>query len=207
MVSKKMEIRDLMRLRMISDPQISPDGKQIAFVNTRIDYSSNDYLKDIWLADTDTMKSSQFTSGRGKDSYPRWSPDGSRLLFLSSTQDKDQKPKNQLFIIDLAGGEARQLTKMDGGVRNPKWSSNSRRILFTSLIGTVEEKTDVKVIKRLQYRYNAKGYFDGKRSHLFTIPTDGTKARQLTEGEFDVETAEWIDGRTIAFLSNIRQVA
>jgi len=207
MAKRKMDIKDLMKLKMISDPQIAPDGTQIAFVNTRIDYSSNDYLKDIWLADTDSMKSFQFTTGRGKDSHPRWSPDGSKLLFLSLIREKDQKPKNQLFIIDLAGGEARQLTKMGGGVRNPRWSSNSRRVLFTSLVSSEVEKTDVKVIDRLQYRYNAKGYFEGKRNHLFTIPSDGTNARQLTEGEFDVETADWIDSHTIAFLSNMQQDA
>ena len=208
-VGMKMEIKDLMRLRMISDPQISPDGRKIAFVHTGIDYDSNDYVSDVWLTDLESMKSIQLTSGRGKDTYPRWSPDGSKLLFISSPpKRKDDEKKGQLFVIDVSGGEAKQLTDIKEGVKSPRWCPDGRRILFISPVEEQKSKTDVKVIKRVQYRYNAKGYFDGKRNHLFTILVAGSKPKQVTRGEYDVDAAEWLDkGRTIAFISNLNQDA
>ncbi|MFQ6053965.1 MAG: S9 family peptidase, partial [Candidatus Bathyarchaeia archaeon] len=68
---RNVEVRDLMRIRMVSDPQISPDGSRVAFVHTTIDYKEDEYVSDIWLADLETDETSQFTSGRGKDKNPR----------------------------------------------------------------------------------------------------------------------------------------
>jgi len=206
MTRKKMSVRDLMRVQVVSDPQISPDGRRIAFVHTTIDYKANDYVSNIWLTDCESGDLIQFTSGRGKDKYPRWSPDGSKLLFVSTTPKKDGEEKRaQLFVIKLSGGEAKQLMDSEGGVQNPRWSPNSERILFTSLIEEgKKQKTDVKVISRIQYRFNAKGFFDGKRNHLFTILPEGGRLKQVTEGAYDVDVAEWLDNdQRIAFISNL----
>ena len=71
MSGKRMNVRSLRRLRMVSDPQISPDGRRIAFVHTTIDHDANDYVSNVWLADCKSDELVQFTSGRGKDRYPR----------------------------------------------------------------------------------------------------------------------------------------
>jgi dipeptidyl aminopeptidase/acylaminoacyl peptidase len=207
MASKRMAVTSLRRFRMVSDPQISPDGRRIAFVHTTVDHRVNDYVSNIWLADCKSGESIQFTSGRVKDRCPRWSPDGLRLLFTSTPPNKgaDDEKKAQLFVIRLAGGEAAQLTDVEGGIRNPLWSPHGRRILFTSLVPEGKKpKADVKVVTRLMYRFNAKGFFNGRRSHIFTISAKGGRPKQVTRGAYDVDAAEWlVQDQRIAFISNL----
>ena len=95
MAPRPVKPRDLRRLVFISDPQTSPDGSEVAYVHTSIDYEKNDYVKHIWIHDLDTGRDTQFTSGDGKDSNPRWSPTGNKLLFLSSGRELEKK--NELF--------------------------------------------------------------------------------------------------------------
>jgi len=206
---RNMEVRDLMRLRIISDPQISPDGGRIAFVHTTLDYDEDEYVSDIWTVDVEAGDVFQFTAGRGKDKHPRWSPDGRMLLFTSTPpHEGDEERKPQLYVIPTGGGEARKLTDMKRGVESPRWSPDDRRILFISPFPAEEQEGDVKVVKRIQYKYNARGFFPGIRKHVFTIRTRGGKPRQVTEGELDVDSAEWLDrGRAVAFISNLNEDA
>ena len=96
--------KDLRKFVFISDPQMSPDGSKVVYVHTTIDYEENDYVKHIWLHDIATGRDTQFTGGPGKDSNPRWSPSGNKLLFLSSGRQPDSK--TELFVIYADGGEA-----------------------------------------------------------------------------------------------------
>ncbi len=205
---KSVSIEDIRSLKMISDPQISPTGDQVAFVVTTVNSSLNEYNSNIWLADIYTGAIRSFTSSRGKDKYPRWSPDGSTLLFLSVPLKTQWQEKAQLFTIPVSGGEAIQLTDLRSGVASPQWSPNSRQILFTSLTHEAEPPdTDVKIIRRIAYRFNEKGYFDGKRNHLFTITPSNPKPTQITHGDYDVESPDWIDNDHIAFISNLTPTA
>jgi dipeptidyl aminopeptidase/acylaminoacyl peptidase len=203
-----MRIRDLMQVRMVSDPQISSDGRRIAFVHTEADYEENEYVASIWMADVASGKHAQFTFGRGKDNYPRWSPDSSRLLFTSTppkNSNEKQEKRPQLYTIDVSGGEARQVTDLEGGAKNPRWSPDGAKILFTSLVDEEEKaKTDVKVVRRILYRFNGRGYFVGKRNHLFIASLRGGHPTQTTRGEFDVELAEWLSNGRVAFISNVK---
>lgn len=205
---RNVEIKDLMRLRFISDPQISPDGSRIAFVHTTIDYEGNQYVSDIWIVDVESGQVSPFTAGRGKDKYPRWSPDSSMLLFTSTPSQGDDEEKPQLYVIHAGGGEACKLTDLKNGVESPKWSPDGRQILFISPFQMEEQEDDIKVVRRIQYKYNARGLFTGIRKHLFTVRTRGGKPRQVTRGEFDIESAEWLhNGRDTAFISNLEEDA
>ncbi len=199
-----ISIEDLQTLKMISDPQISPNGDQVAFVVTSINIQSDEYNSNIWLADIDVSAIRSFTSGRGKDKYPRWSPDGSNLLFLSTPLKTQWHEKAQLFTIPVSGGEAVQLTDLQYGVQSPQWSPNGHQILFTSLTPETETSdTDVKVIRRIAYRFNEKGYFEGKRNHLYTITPSNLTINQITHGAYDVEFPDWVDNHHIAFISNL----
>jgi dipeptidyl aminopeptidase/acylaminoacyl peptidase len=89
-------------------------------------------------------------------------------------------------------------------VQSPQWSPNSQQILFTSLTQETETpETDVKIIRRIAYRFNEKGYFEGKRNHLFTITPSNPNPIQITHGAYDVESPDWVDNNQIAFLSNL----
>lgn len=134
MPPRKVKIEDLRRFVFVSDPQVSPDGGRVAFVHTTIDYPNDGYVKHVWVWDRESGKAAQFTHGPGSDSNPRWSPDGSQLLFVSSKRQPEKK-SSQLWVIPSFGGEARLMADIeDAGVSNPAWAPDSRRILFTARV-------------------------------------------------------------------------
>jgi dipeptidyl aminopeptidase/acylaminoacyl peptidase len=194
--------KDLRKFIFISDPQMNPDGSKVAYVHTTIDYKNNDYVKHIWLYDVNTGKNLQFTHGSGKDSFPRWSPSGNKLLFLSSGRQPDSK--NELYMINTAGGEAQRITSLETGISKPIWSPDEKTILFNSRVWEPKKPdTDVVVVKRIWYKLNGVGLFAGKRVHLFTVKTTGGKPRQITKGEFDIGSYAWSpNGKEIAYVTN-----
>jgi dipeptidyl aminopeptidase/acylaminoacyl peptidase len=202
MAKRNIKVEDLRGFKFVSDPQISPDSSKIVFVLSEIDYDEDKYLRHLWIADTDSDKLTQFTYGPGADTYPRWSPDGKSLLFLSNGRQPDKK--TQLYVINLQGGEAQLVADTENGVSNPRWSPDGKSILFTSRVWT-EEKTesDVKRIKRIRYKFNNLGFFEGRRIHLFTVKPGG-KPKQVTKGEYDVNDPRWSsDGKRISFITNM----
>src|SRR5262245_59963201 len=104
---RPIEIDDLYRFKRVSDPQISPDGKHVAYVVGAVDLEKNSSSSSLWLAPTGKGEPRRLTQSPKKDSHPRWSPDGKFVLF-DSTRSGD----SQLWIIDVNGGEPRQLTNL-----------------------------------------------------------------------------------------------
>ncbi|MCW4050334.1 MAG: S9 family peptidase [Candidatus Bathyarchaeota archaeon] len=207
---KPVEITDLAKITAVSAPQISPDGNRVVFVHSTMDMEEDEYYRDLWMADLQTGKAYQYTSGRRKDQNPQWSPDGSSILFTSTppTKEDEEKKKPQVYVIDVAGGEARQVTDIEAGVDSPKWSPNGKKILFLSNVKREERESDVKVITRLSYKFNARGFYENLRKHIFTVPANGGKATQVTEGEFDVAIPEWTsNSRAVIFSSNLEEDA
>src|SRR5205823_7576293 len=129
-------IGDLYRFRLLSDPQLSPDGRTLAYVQTRLRKKQNDYASNIWLVPADGSREPvRFTTGDKRDMTPRWSPKGDQLAFISTRSGKPQ-----LWIIPLAGGEARRLTRAKRGVGEFAWSSDGRWIAFTSAVDNELDK-------------------------------------------------------------------
>ncbi len=204
--TKKVEIRDLGEIRMISAPRISPDGKKIVFVHTQMDFEKDTYNNNLWMVDTEEGKPSQFTGGREKDKTPSWSPDGKHIMFTSTPPAKEgEKKKPQIYIIPVDGGEAKQLTDIEEGAESPEWGPKGNQILFISSVKRTDRgESDVKVIDRLSYKFNGKGFYENIRKHLFTVKVSGGKPKQITKGEYDVSDPKWSsDGKTIVFSSNL----
>ena len=197
---RTLQVEDLLAIKLPGDCQISPDGTRIAYVLQEIDKEKNEYKNTIWLV-REGEQPVQFTGG-SKDVAPRWSPDGRYLAFLSN-----RSGSNQIWLLPLAGGEARQLTRVKGGVGAPIWSPDSKHIAFTAGLtaegikpeGKDEDEKDlykkytkeVKVITRLLYKMDGVGYYTDKRSQLCVIPVDGGDAVQLTTGEFSHVSPAW----------------
>lgn len=202
MAQRNVSIKDLRKFIFVSDPQTSPDGTKILFVHTSVDYENDGYVKHIWMHDVKSGKHQQFTTGNGKDSYPRWSPDGSRLLFLSSGRQPESK--TQLYTIGVNGGEAILVADLETGVMNPQWSPDGKNILFSSRVWEPKKpETDVVVVTRIWFKLNGIGMFAGKRVHLFTVKASGGKPNQVTNGEFDVSAYTWSPtGSEIAYVTN-----
>jgi dipeptidyl aminopeptidase/acylaminoacyl peptidase len=214
---------DLFRFVWVADPEISPDGKQVAFVRVSVNKKKEGYDTAIWIAPTDGSEPPRpFTSGM--DTNPRWSPDGSRLAF-TRTVEKDGKPQPaQIWVLSLRGGEARALTDLPKGAGPPSWSPDGKTIAFTSATTDKdlarkdakaesekeeERESDVRVITRAVYRLNGPGYLDPTRaSHLFTVPSDVAdgsvpKPTRVTSGGFAEDSVSWSpDGKRLYFTSN-----
>ncbi len=199
---RPMTVEDLFLFQRVADPQISPDGKSVAYQVTEVDFDANKSRTHIWLAATDaTTPPRQVTSSGKKDSHPRWSPDGTRLLFESN-----RSGTSQLYILDLAaGGEARKVTEISTGASTGIWSPDGSHIAFVSTVHPEfsewpfvesdkknKEKNDaiekspvkVKTFTKLFYRHWDE-YVGDKRQHLFVVTVDGKKCHDVTPGDRD----------------------
>ena len=191
---------DIIKMHRLSEPQISPDGKWVAYTVATPDMDANRNVTNIWLVSTASGAPTQLSQS-GHDSSPVWSPDGSTIAFLSS-----RSGEAQVYLLSLEGGEAQRLTKLSTGAGLVKWSPGGKTIAFTSSVypdckddecnqkrDEEKEKNKVKahVAEHLLYRHWTH-WNEGKRSHLFVIPADGSTApRDLTPGaDFDVPPDE-----------------
>ena len=205
---RAMTPQDITRIRFISDPQLSPDGRRVAFVVTTLSEDQDEYLSNIWVVDTAGGEPRRFTTGPKRDTAPRWSPDGSRLAFVS---EREAKQKAQLYVMPADGGEPVRLTDLRNGVAHPVWSPDSTRLAFVSRVGGWQEPEDeaerqkskpARVITSLKYKYNSEGFIYDRRPHIFVVSADGGPPQQLTDGDFaDADPAWSPDGSAIAFTS------
>ena len=234
---------DLFAIRMVSDPRVSPDGSSVAYVVTRLDRESDGYLAAIWLVPTTGGEPRQLTAGSARDTTPRWSPDGAEIVFVSNrpgtpgptpkssasddgqppenpgkgsprTEDAAGKRANQLWVIRVAGGEARQLTRLPHGASAPAWSPDGRTIAFLAPTAPADDPdtgpdrgdraavADERVVTRLTYRADGRGFID-RYAHVWTVPAGGGEPMQLTSGDADDSDLAWSpDGTRIAFIAN-----
>jgi dipeptidyl aminopeptidase/acylaminoacyl peptidase len=222
---------DVYELTGVLDPRVSPDGGRVAYVVWRIDREANEYRSAVWIAavDPDRAEPRRLTSGLKRDGSPRWSPDGTRLAFVSNREYEREgsessvgevggspqataKKKNtagQLYVLSLSGGEPVRLTDCRADVGEPAWSPDGSRIAFTSRVPdpAYDEEDDRKRpprrFTRLQFKLDSVGWTGDRRQHVFVVAADGSAApTQLTDGDFEDDGPAWSpDGERIAFAS------
>src|ERR1700682_2275327 len=182
---------DMIQLHRVGDPQVSPDGKWVAYPVGTPDMNANRSASNIWVVSTTSGAPMQLTQS-GHDSSPVWSPDGKAIAFLSSREGN-----SQVYVLSMEGGEAHAVTHLSTGADLVKWSPDGKTIVFTSSVyldckddacnkkrDEEKEKNKVKarVYEQLLYRH-WDHWFEGKRSHLFVEPADGSgEARDLNAG-------------------------
>ena len=124
--------QDLFKFIWIADPQISPDGSQVAFVRVSVDEKTDQYDTAIWLVPTAGGQPPRRITGGTRDHSPRWSPDGTRLAFVRSAERDGRVQPPQIYVMAMAGGEGRSVTELPRGGANPAWSPDGKSIAFTS---------------------------------------------------------------------------
>lgn len=204
MSKRTIEAADIFRIRLVSDPQVSPDGSQVAYTVTELDEKDNCYRAAIWLVPLSGGESRRLTSGKHRDGQPRWSPDGTTLAFTSDRK-LDDDLKGQIWTVRVAGGEPTRLTSLDEGVEEFCWSPDGRSIAAVSKVRVGEHNpdSDVRVIRTPRYRFDGEGFLDDKYRQIFVIDAASGDARQITSGAFEHQHPAWSPtGHEIAFDSN-----
>src|ERR1044072_402825 len=216
--SRGITPEDYFAFEFISDPNISPDGKVVAYVVTKIDRAQNRRNSSIWMVATDGSRAPwQFTTAPQSSNSPRWRPDGKSLALLSSRREvastgtPPAKPGTQIYLLSMNGGEAKRITNLKNGVSQFRWSPDGSRLVVVSRIGPSDPRTgdardrsDVRHYKNTSYKFNDSGWFDDRRTHFWIVDVKSGEAKQITKGEdWNDSDPQWSpDGKRIAFVSN-----
>ena len=185
---RPMTVDDLLAVKTVADPQVSPDGTKVVYVVSEIDRPSGKSNSDLWLVPVSGGEPKRLTTAEGPDSHPRWSPDGSRIAFLSN-----RGGSTQVWLLPIDGGEARPLTDAPIDLDGPIWSPTGDHLVAVGRVypgktpeetaerdkADAEAKSQVKSFDRLMVRH-WDTWDDGKRSHPFAIDAATGEIRDLT---------------------------
>lgn len=206
--SPYMTVEDLLALRIVGDPQVSPNGEFTAYCVLSSQAESNTTSSSIWLVENRGGKAAalrQISSGEHRDTMPRWSPDGGALAFLS-----DRTGTAQLYLLPFNGGEARQISHLTQGVTEYSWRPDGTLILAHSAWKPADEQetpdlsATAVIYTRLDQQVDEQGFKYGRHQQLWLLGLDGSATR-LTSEPVDLLQSCWSpDGTEIAFCANRR---
>ncbi|WP_339251394.1 S9 family peptidase [Sporosarcina sp. FSL W8-0480] len=188
---RNLQVDDLFKLQSVTNPQLSPDGKEALFIKTHIDEEDNKYISNLYHIDLSTKEVTQWTHGNHRVSSPKWSVDGKQIAFLSNRDDK-----NQLYILPARGGEAKKVTSLDKGVSSFEWSPCGTKIWFDASLkegrdfSFKEEKNDKKKpepvrVTKMKYKMDGVGLLpQDSYKQIGCVDLETEEITQFTEGNF-----------------------
>lgn len=193
-------LSDLYKLRNVSEPQYSPNGKRIAFVLTESFLEKGKSNQDICVMNTDGSDLRKLSNYDATDSHPRWSPDGASLLFVSTRENGAQA-----WLVSPDSGRPQRLTDFSMGVGDPEWSPDGKHIIFSADVfldcgadnncNKYNDSTmsngpvQAHLADRLLYRHWT-FWKDGKQTHTFRFDPDTKSIKDLTPGQYDAPSWE-----------------
>ncbi len=214
--SRRFTVEELMKVRRLEDPQVSPDGKRVAFAIGDVNWDTNKVVKQIYVKSIDGGNVKQLTNGAEPAEQPRWSPDGKKIAYVSG---------DQIWVMDSDGDDKEKVTEISTGAGGTVWSPDGKWIAFTSDVypdcsdddcnkkrdeAAAKSKVKAHITTRLLFRHWNQ-WRDVKRTHVFVVSNKGGTARDLTPGDFDsppygatssIDYAFSPDGKELAYLRN-----
>ena len=209
--SKRFTAERVFDIEYASDPQISPDGESIAYVRHSMDRMTDRDTGRIWILDLKNDTHRPMIDSQAGARTPRWSPDGSRIIYTTSNQGK---PELRLLYLDT--GRSFSLAQFLQGPSGAVWSPNGKMVAFSMFVPGdkpsfakplsppkgAEWNPNVKVFDEMTFRFDGAGYLEEGTTHVFVLPVDGGTPRQVTFGQVDMSNPTWLDNDTLLVNGN-----
>ncbi len=184
---RPMTLVDLLEVPGVGDPQLSPDGRQVVFIISKADWEANSRVTHLWRINADGTGLTQLTNGTRSENSPAWSPDGTRIAFITQRtgiQSEETPRTSQIFLISNSGGEAEQLTSHETSVMDLAWSPGGDSLYFRAAEpSTAEEKARQKA-KDDVYAFDE----NFKQIHLWKFMLADRKEQRITQGEYSINS-------------------
>lgn len=206
---ERFTLAHTLELETVSDPRISPDGRQVVYTRGWVNRMTDTRESSLWIMNSDGSRARALAEG----SEAVWSPDGKRIAYLA----EGEPDGTQIFVRYMDGAAtSTQVTRLTEEPENLAWSPDGTRIAFTMLVPEAEEWTvklpgkpdeakwteAPRIVDRLVYRRDRRGFIEDGATQIFVVPADGGSPRQVTSGAFEHEAPHWTpDGRGIVFSS------
>lgn len=211
--SKRFTAERVFDMEYASDPQISPDGKTIVYVRRSMDKLTDRDTGSLWTLDVASGDHRPLVTG-GPAGAPRWSPDGTRLVYSTATNGK---PEIRMLYLDT--GRSYSLAQFLEGPGEAVWSPDGKTIAFTMFVpgekpgfakppAAPEGATwnePVKVFDDITFRFDGAGYLKDGATHVFVLPVDGGTPRQVTSGETSMQQPAWLGNDTLLVTGNLAE--
>jgi dipeptidyl aminopeptidase/acylaminoacyl peptidase len=210
--NRRFTVEDLLKVRRVGDPRISPDGTRVVFTIGDVNWDVNKVITQIYVVPIDGGSMKQLTNGAGSATSPRWSPEGKRIAYITG---------GQVWTMENDGDNKNQVTKISTDAAAPIWSPDGQWIAFTSDVypdcsnddcnkkkAEAAEKSKVKahITTRLLFRHWDE-WRDVKRTHVFLVSSKGGTARDITPGDFDSPPYAAASGVDFAFSPDSKEFA
>jgi dipeptidyl aminopeptidase/acylaminoacyl peptidase len=203
---RRLKLEDYLEMESVANPRISPDGRRVVYERGWVDKMKDRRQSSLWIMDADGTRNRFLVEG----SSAVWSPDGTRVAYLA----EGQPDGTQIWVKYLDAGGATQVSRTEETPADLAWSPDGTQLAFRMLVPERERWTvsppgkpqgamwtvEPRVIDKLQYRRDRRGFIEDGSEHIFVVAADGGTPRQVTRGEFNHGAPEWMpNGRTLVF--------